>query len=138
MTSIPTIGIFRPSEYLEETMTTDHDELLPLSPLSMAVLLALAEGNRHGYALMQDIEAQTDGALKPGTGSLYAGLQRLMADGLIREAEGEPGADRRRRYYAITDEGREAARAEARRLLRVLNVAASRELAPGLRPAESK
>lgn len=119
-------------------MTTDHDELLPLSPLSMAVLLALAEGNRHGYALMQDIEAQTDGALKPGTGSLYAGLQRLMADGLIREAEGEPGADRRRRYYAITDEGREAARAEARRLLRVLNVAASRELAPGLRPAESK
>ena len=60
------------------------NEPLPLTPLSMAILLALAGGDRHGYALMQEIEEQTDGALRPGTGSLYAGLQRLMADGLIR------------------------------------------------------
>lgn len=115
-----------------------HDEMLPLSPLTMAILLALAEGDRHGYALMQDIEEQTDGALTPGTGSLYAGLQRLMEDGLIRESEGEPGADRRRRYYAITDDGRRLARAEARRMMRVLDTAAARKLAPRLRPVESK
>jgi len=115
-----------------------QDESLPLSPLSMAILLALADGERHGYALMQEIEAQTDGALRPGTGSLYAGLQRLMADGLIRESVGEPGADRRRRYYAITEQGREVARAEARRMLRVLDTAAAKNLAPALRPLASK
>jgi len=100
------------------------NEPLPLTPLSMAILLALAGGDRHGYTLMQEIEEQTDGALRPGTGSLYAGLQRLMADGLIRETEGEAGADRRRRYYAITDEGRAVARDEAQRMRRVLSVAA--------------
>jgi len=115
-----------------------QEEGPPLSPLSMAILLALADGERHGYALMQEIEAQTDGALRPGTGSLYAGLQRLMADGLIRESAGEPGADRRRRYYAITEQGREVARAEARRMLRVLDTAAAKNLAPGLRPLASK
>lgn len=115
----------------------DEDQL-PLTPLSMAILLALADGERHGYALMQEIEAQTEGALRPGTGSLYAGLQRLMSDGLIRESEGEEGADRRRRYYAITDQGREMARAEAQRMLRVLKVAAGKRLAPALGPARSK
>ena len=117
---------------------TIQEDLLPLSPLSMAILLALAEGDHHGYALMQDIEEQTGGALKPGTGSLYAGLQRLMTDGFIQESEGEPGADRRRRYYAITEDGRDMAMAEARRMMRVLDVAATRKLAPGLRAAESK
>jgi DNA-binding PadR family transcriptional regulator len=115
-----------------------HDDRLPLSPLSMAILLALADGERHGYALMQEIEAQTDGALKPGTGSLYAGLQRLMAEGLIRDSEGEAGADRRRRYYAISEQGPEVARAEAQRMLRVLDTAAAKKLAPQLRPARSK
>jgi DNA-binding PadR family transcriptional regulator len=110
------------------------DDLLPLTPLSMAILLALADGERHGYALMKEIEAQTDGALRPGTGSLYAGLQRLMNDGLIREAEGEEGADRRRRYYAITGSGRALARAEARRMMRVLGVASRKNLTPDLAP----
>lgn len=113
----------------------DPTESLPLSPLSMAILLALADGDRHGYALMQEIEAQTEGALRPGTGSLYAGLERLLGEGLIREAAGEPGADRRRRHYAITPAGREIARAEARRMMRVLRVAADKDLAPRLRPA---
>ena len=110
---------------------------LPLTPLSMAILLALADGERHGHALMQDIEAQTDGALKPGTGSLYAGLQRLMSDGLIRESEGEAGADRRRRYYAITPTGREVARREAHRMLRVLDVARQKKLGVDPAPARS-
>lgn len=115
-----------------------RDDLLPLSPLSMAILLALADGDRHGYALMQEIEAQSGGALTPGTGSLYAGLQRLMEDGLIREAEAAPGEDRRRRYYAITDDGRALARAEASRMLDVLQLAAKKKLAPDLAPAVPK
>jgi DNA-binding PadR family transcriptional regulator len=119
-------------------MAEHRSDLLPLSPLSMAILLAVADGERHGYALMQEIERQTEGMLRPGTGSLYAGLQRLVTDGLIVESEGEPGADRRRRYFAITDEGRALARAEAHRMLRVLGVAASKKLAPPLVPAESK
>lgn len=113
----------------------DVSEQLPLSPLSMAILLALADGERHGYALMQEIAEQTDGTLKPGTGSLYAGLQRLMADGLIDESEGEPGADRRRRYYAITEDGRACAIAESLRMLRVLDIAAKKKLSSGLEPA---
>lgn len=104
------------------------DDRLPLSPLSMAILLALADGQRHGYALMREIAEQTDGALQPGTGSLYAGLQRLMADGLIREAVPEKGADRRRRSYEITAEGRRLAKAEAQRMLRVLDVASGKKL----------
>ena len=114
-----------------------HDDLLPLTPLSMAILLALADGNRHGYALMKEIEAQSDGALTPGTGSLYAGLQRLMDDGLIEEVEPEPGADRRRRTFGITARGRELAEAEARRMLRVLDVASNKEILGKLRPTPS-
>ncbi|HSM07263.1 MAG TPA: helix-turn-helix transcriptional regulator [Longimicrobiales bacterium] len=113
------------------------DDLLPLSPLSMAILLALADGAQHGYALMQQIEAQTDGALKPGTGSLYAGLQRLLGDGLIAEVEGEPGADRRRRTFDITSLGRELAEAEAHRMLRVLDVASEKKIIGGLNAARS-
>ena len=102
----------------------------PLSPLSMAILLALADGVSHGYALMRDIEEQTDGALAPGTGSLYAGLQRLQEDGMIHEADGPPGSDRRRRHYGITDLGRKTAEAEAKRMIRVLNIAATKKLSP--------
>jgi DNA-binding PadR family transcriptional regulator len=115
--------------------TAASDALLPLSPLSMAILLTLAEGDRHGYALMKDVEEQSGGLLRPGTGSLYAGLQRLMSEGLIRETTGEPGADRRRRYYGITEAGWEFARAEAERMMRVLAVARRRGIAPPGEPA---
>ena len=59
------------------------ERLLPLTPLSTAILLGLAEGARHGYAIMKEVERQTDGRLTPGAGSLYAALQRLQDDGLI-------------------------------------------------------
>lgn len=111
---------------------TDPDPRLPLTPLTMAILLSLAEEDRHGYALMQAVEEQTEGRLKPGTGSLYAALQRLMAEGLIVESPDppEPDGDRRRKSYRITGEGRALARAEAERMLRVLRVAGERRLAP--------
>ncbi len=113
-------------------MAPASDPRLPLTPLTMALLLALAENDLHGYALMQAVEHQTDGALTPGTGSLYAALERLMADGLIGEVPPDelPDEDRRRRTYRITDEGRDLARAEAERMVRVLRVARERRLAP--------
>jgi DNA-binding PadR family transcriptional regulator len=105
----------------------------------MAILLSLADGDRHGYALMKEIEEQTDGNLRPGTGSLYAALQRLMDDGLILEPTDPPeDEDRRRRYYRITDAGRDVAREEARRMLRVLDIARRKELAPDWMPAPER
>lgn len=110
---------------------------LPLSPLSTAVLLALAEGELHGYGLIQEIERQSEGRLAPGAGSLYAALQRMVGDGLLRQAEApdDPDVDRRRRYYALTELGRAVLAAELRRLDRLLAVAAARRPALGLRPA---
>ena len=103
---------------------------LPLTPLTMAILLALAKEDQHGYALMQEVQAQTDGAIVPGTGSLYAALERLFDEGLIMESPRRPGAgdDRRRKYFRITEAGRAAARAEAARMMRVLETARDKRL----------
>jgi DNA-binding PadR family transcriptional regulator len=113
----------------------------PLSPLTMAILLALLNGDQHGYTLMQEVRSQTDGALAPGTGSLYAALQRLLDDGLITDSPDHPaaGEDGRRKYFRITPAGRAAARAEARRMARVLETARAARLirdTPTLRGAE--
>ena len=113
-------------------MTDQTDSRLPLTPLTMAILLSLAEEDQHGYALMRSVTEQTEGSLRPGTGSLYAALQRLMDDQLIIEspapvAEGE---DPRRKSYRITTAGRDLVRAEAERMLRVLRIAEDRALAP--------
>ena len=113
------------------------DPRLPLTPLTMAILLALAEEDQHGYALLKSIIEQTDGELRPGTGSLYAALQRLMDDGLIVESTAKPGPgeDKRRRIYGITKEGRALARAEATRMSRVVRLAQARRLGPNPGPS---
>lgn len=98
---------------------------LPLTPLSHAVLLALADEDRHGYGVIKEVERQTGGALRPGTGTLYAALQRLQEEGLIDDSPREPGPgeDARRKYYRLTDRGRRLAGAEALRLARLLGEA---------------
>ena len=113
-------------------MRSPHE--LPLTPLTMAILLALAKDDQHGYALMQEVEAQTDGAIVPGTGSLYAALQRLLDEGLIADSARRPsaGEDRRRKYFRITEAGRTAARAEAARMMRVLETAREKRLITSL------
>jgi DNA-binding PadR family transcriptional regulator len=109
--------------------------LLPLTPLSLAVLLALAGEARHGYALFKEIERQSDGRVQPGTGTLYAALQRMIEEGVIEEAKRPRGEDARRRYYALTPLGREVARAELRRLARVVESGVALDLIPELRVA---
>ena len=120
----------------------DPSSLLPLTPLSLAILLALADGDLHGYAIIKEVERQTEGRLRVGTGSLYAALQRMGDEALIAESPDEPppGADARRRYYRLTAFGREVARQETLRIARVLAVAREKRIAPEaglpLRPVE--
>lgn len=109
---------------------SDRHSSLPLTPLTTSILLALSAEDQHGYALMQEVERQTRGALRPGTGSLYAALQRLVDEGLIVESANRParGEDRRRKYFRITAAGRWLARREMARMARVLEVAREKAL----------
>ena len=98
----------------------------PLTPAMFHILLALAGGERHGYAIMREVDALTGGAQRLGPGSLYGSIKRMLAEGLIEECGERPDPatdDERRRYYQLTDRGRRAAGAEARRL-EILVVAA--------------
>src|SRR5688572_15590783 len=95
------------------------------TPLSHAILLALLDADRHGYGIIKEVERQTEGALRPGTGTLYSALQRLQDEGLIAESSRRPSPDedQRRKYYRITAAGRASARAETLRLMRIVAVA---------------
>ena len=108
---------------------TDAD--LPLTHLSYHILLALADADRHGYGIIKEIEERTEGAMTPSTGALYLALQRMDEEGLIEHTEAPPGEDRRRKYYRLTEAGREAALAETGRLAALLDVAAEKRLVPG-------
>ena len=102
----------------------------PLTPLSMHILLALAEHDLHGYALMRAVRQQSGGAVSPGTGSLYAALQRLVDDGLIRVVKTDDcSSGRRGSTYRLTPTGRDAAGTEAARMQGVLTLASTRKIA---------
>jgi DNA-binding PadR family transcriptional regulator len=95
----------------------------PLTPAAFQVLLVLAGGEAHGYAVMQEVAELTAGAVRLGPGTLYRTIGRLLADGLIEECEGsDPDAphDARRRRYRLTGPGRRAVEAEARLQARLL------------------
>jgi len=104
----------------------------PLTPLSLALLVTLGGGDAHGYALLRAVEEGSRGRLSPGTGSLYAALQRLMDEGLIVESPERPADDddARRKYYRITEAGRQAVAEEARRLEALLADARRHGLIP--------
>jgi DNA-binding PadR family transcriptional regulator len=110
----------------EHAERDDPESLLPLPEATLHILLALGEGDRHGYGIIQDVAARTDGALKLGAGTLYRSIQRMLEQGLIVETSQRPAPeddDERRRYYRITAFGRAVARADAARLLRLVNLA---------------
>jgi DNA-binding PadR family transcriptional regulator len=112
----------------------DVSKLLPLPTATFHILLALADGDRHGYGIIQDVAAHTDGALKLSAGTLYRSVQRMLEQGLIVETRDRPAPeldDERRRYYRITAHGHAVARAEARRLLDLVRLARASGFTPG-------
>ena len=115
---------------------SDRDEaaeLLPLPPAAFHILLALAEEDRHGYAVMKEVARRTGGELKLGPATLYRSIQRMLEQGLIEEVRERPPApldDERRRYYRITRFGREVARAETARLTDLVRLARAAGLVP--------
>ena len=116
-------------------MATDADvaELLPLPPATFHILLALADEDRHGYAIIQDVAVRTGGALRLSAGTLYRSIQRMLEQGLLVETRERPAPeddDERRRYYRITPFGTAVARAEARRLADLVQMARAAGFAP--------
>ena len=108
-------------------------DLLPLSPLSLAILLAVADEARHGYAIAKELEQESGGRLIPGAGTLYAALQRMLDDELIDETRAaKRNDDARRRYYALTPFGRDVAYAELERLSHLMVQARDKKLRTGL------
>ena len=108
--------------------------LLPLPAATFHILMALADEDRHGYAIIQDVAERTSGELKLSAGTLYRSIQRMLEQGLILETRERPAPeedDERRRYYRITPYGIEVARAEARRLRQLLKLARDSGFAPG-------
>jgi DNA-binding PadR family transcriptional regulator len=113
--------------------TPDASAFLPLRPVELEILLTLAHGERHGYAIIQETEARNEGTLRLETGTMYRALRRLVHDGLAAPAarrRHEKYSDERRRYYAITALGRRVASAEAMRLARLVAAARSAKLIP--------
>jgi DNA-binding PadR family transcriptional regulator len=110
----------------------EQDELRePLSPAMFHVMLALAGGDLHGYAILKEVALRTNGKVHLSTGTLYGIVKRLLNDGLISELRTRPAEtndDERRRYYRLTTKGREVAAAEAERLDEVLAIARARHL----------
>ncbi|MEZ5317037.1 MAG: PadR family transcriptional regulator [Vicinamibacterales bacterium] len=113
---------------------SDVDDLLPLPTATFHILMALADGERHGYAIIRDVADRTGGRVRLSAGTLYRTIQRLLEQGLIVEVAERPAPeldDERRRYYRLLPFGREVAEAETLRLSQLVRLARARGLAPG-------
>jgi len=109
------------------------DALLPLPTATFHILVALADDDRHGYAIIQDVEVRTNGELRLSAGTLYRSIQRMLEQGLIVETRDRPAPeedDERRRYYRITPFGTAVAKAEAQRLTNLVRMARAVGFAP--------
>jgi DNA-binding PadR family transcriptional regulator len=109
------------------------DTFLPLPTAVFHILVALADHERHGYSIMQDVTARTDGKVRLGAGTLYSAIRRMLEQGLIEELRDSPdpaSGDERRRYYRLTRLGRDVAVAEARRVSDMLSQARATGLIP--------
>jgi DNA-binding PadR family transcriptional regulator len=101
-------------------------ENFPLTPAVFNILLTLADGEKHGYAIMMEVEANTQGEVKMGPGTLYGSIKRMLEAGMIEESGDRPDPaldDQRRRYYRITAAGERALKAESERLVRQVKIA---------------
>jgi DNA-binding PadR family transcriptional regulator len=116
----------------------DPASLLPLTPQMFEVLIALADGDKHGYAVIKEVARRTGGEVMLGAGTLYTIVRRFVQEGVIAETAERPDPaldDERRRYYRLTAFGREVARAEAARMERMLDMARAKRLIRKVRPA---
>ncbi|HLQ30625.1 MAG TPA: PadR family transcriptional regulator [Ktedonobacteraceae bacterium] len=108
--------------------------LLPLTPAVFHILLALADSERHGYGIMQEIATSTNGSMRMGPGTLYGSIKRMLADGLIEASDERPDPtrdDERRRYYRLTNFGQRVVQAEAQRLEQIVRIALSKNVLAG-------
>lgn len=115
---------------MNETQT-DFEKQEPLTPAVFHILLALVDSEKHGYAIMKDVEEQTQGKMKMGPGTLYRSIKRMLAAGLIEESDerADPALDdQRRRYYKLTAAGRQAATIEAERISWLVRVSRQKHL----------
>jgi DNA-binding PadR family transcriptional regulator len=111
----------------------DLESFLPLPTAVFHILVALADRDRHGYSIMQDVSARTDGKVRLSAGTLYSAIRRMLEQGLIEELRDSPDPasdDERRRYYRLTRLGRNVAAAEARRVSAMLSQARATGLIP--------
>jgi DNA-binding PadR family transcriptional regulator len=120
----------------------DHQRFLPLPAATLHILVAITTGEKHGYAIMREVEEVSDGAVRMGPGTLYGSIKRMLADGLIEETAERPDPeidDQRRRYYRLTGLGERVCAAELRRLEALIRRAGSpdwaRRRVPRLREA---
>lgn len=107
------------------------EKMLPLTPAVFHILLALADGEKHGYGIMREVSERTGGQMRMGPGTLYGSIKRMLEQGLIEEAEERPDPeldDERRRYYRLTDLGQELAVAESQRLRQLVGIAQGKRL----------
>lgn len=116
------------------TLLSHPDDMLPLTPAVFHILLALADGEKHGYGIMQEVELITGGQIKMGPGTLYGTIKRLLEKGMIEETDERPDPamdDERRRYYHLTGFGERVIHAEVQRLAHLVNVARQKRV-PGV------
>jgi len=117
---------------------TEPHDLLPLTPAAFHILLSLVEGERHGYAIMREVEERTGGEVRLGPGTLYGAIKRLLEQGVVEELDvrtAPEAGEERRRYYRLTGYGRRVVAAEAERLERLVQVARAKNLIPRAGPA---
>ena len=114
------------------SVQNDPYTFLPLTSAVLQILLALTDGERHGYNIMQEVEARTEGKLRLGPGTLYGSIKRMLADKLIEESDcpPDPPSGHERRYYRLTTLGRRVVVAEMQRLAALVEIAREKRLLP--------
>jgi DNA-binding PadR family transcriptional regulator len=109
---------------------SDPSAHLPLTPIVLHILLALVEGERHGYAIAQEIETATSGQVRAGPGTMYGSIQRMLTANLIEEVAAHAADEDRRRYYRMTTLGKRVLELEVQRLVDVVAIAREKSLLP--------
>ncbi|HEX9871971.1 MAG TPA: PadR family transcriptional regulator [Candidatus Tectomicrobia bacterium] len=115
--------------------TPAPESFLPLSPAVFHILLALADDEKHGYAIMQEVDAMTEGKVQMGPGTLYGSIKRMLAASLIEESDDRPDPtldDERRRYYRQTGLGHKVLNAEAQRMATLMRLARRKNVLAGI------